>query len=213
LNLFRFSSFGFRASAKPAVCQQKGQANARPTRPITTLYYTFHPNSLIGKTPFRRQFGPETNPHNAPKIAIPRIQRDRTPSGAPKNPTRTLEAFTEESTATLEIFSENPAGASENPIRTPQSFPESPAEAPKDPRSRPRNPHLSRKERRKKISILNFRRQKFNKGQRPKSYEKIPPLTQPRQERHPPRIPYNLPILPVRPQITYFFMQNKPNSS
>jgi hypothetical protein len=141
LPLRRQASFGFRASRKGAFYQQKCQANPRPQRPITTLYLSIHPNSLIRKAPYPREFAPKTNPHNAPKIPILLIT----------------------------------------------------------PRSRPRNPHLSRKERRKKISILNFRRQKFNKGQRPKSYEKIPPLTRPRQERQPPAYPNNPPILPILP--------------
>jgi hypothetical protein len=172
LPLRRQGTFAFRASPKATFCQQKGQANARPQRPITTLYYTFHPQTLIKKCPFPREFDPKTDPHNAPKIAIVPTY----PLWRPRNPTRTLESFSEESTATLEIFSENPTGAPENPCSTPQSFPESPAEAPEDPRSRPRNPHLSRKDRRKKISILTFSRENDRKGQRPKSYEKIPPL-------------------------------------
>jgi hypothetical protein len=172
LNLFRFSSFAFRASPKGTFYQQKCQANARPTRPITTLYLSFDPKTLIKKAPFPREFDPRTNPHNDPKIAIPLID----PLWRPRNPTSTLEGFTEKSTGTLENFPQNPTGAPENPCSTPQSFPESPAEGPDNPRSSPRNPHFPRKDRRKKISILNFQRQKFNKGQRPKSYEKIPPL-------------------------------------
>jgi hypothetical protein len=117
LNLFRFSSFGFRASAKPAFSQEKCQANPRPQRPITTLYLRLDPKTLIKKAPFLREFDPKTDPHNAPKIAIPRIN----PLWRPRNPTRTLEGFTEKSTATLENF-------------PPQSFPESPAEACENPR-------------------------------------------------------------------------------
>jgi hypothetical protein len=160
----------------PAVYQEKCQAKACPARPITTLYYTFNPVVNIKKWPFRRKFDPKTKPHNAPKIAILLIQKDLTPSGAPENHTGTLESFAEKSTGTLENFPQNPAGAPENPCPTPESFPESPTEAPETPCSRPRNPHLSRKGRRKKNSLLSFSRENENKGQRPRSYEEIPPL-------------------------------------
>jgi hypothetical protein len=151
LPLPRHGTFAFRASRKGAFYQQKCQAKACWQRPITTLYYTFHPETLIKKSPFRRKFGPKRNPHNDPKIPILLIEKDLTPPGAPENTTGTLESFTEKSTATLQNFPKNPAGASENPCHTSESFPESLTEAPEKSRSRPRNPHLSRKTRRKKI--------------------------------------------------------------
>jgi hypothetical protein len=46
----------------PVSYQEKCQANAWPQRPITTLYFSFDPNTVIKKCPFRRKFGPKTNP-------------------------------------------------------------------------------------------------------------------------------------------------------
>jgi hypothetical protein len=213
LNLFRFpasagtslplrrqGSFEFRVSPKGLSCQQKRQANPRPQRPITTLYYTFSPESLIKKCPNSTVKRPFCPPKKTPITPQKSLSFRLNPSGAPKDPTGKLENFTEEPTGTLQNFPQNPPDAPENPCPTPESFPRNPAEPSENPRSRPRNPHLSRKDSRKKISILNFGRQKFNKGQRPKSYEKIPPLTQPRLERQGPLWPNNLPILPASDQ-------------
>jgi hypothetical protein len=76
LPLPRHGTFALRASPNRLSCQQKCQANARPQRPITTLYLRLDPKTLIKKAPFPRQFDPKTDPHNAPKIYICREKKE-----------------------------------------------------------------------------------------------------------------------------------------
>ncbi|MHC4866162.1 MAG: hypothetical protein ACYTEX_18930 [Planctomycetota bacterium] len=135
--LFRISSFGFRASTKGVSCQKKCQAKVRPQGPITTLYLSFDPNTLIKKAPFRRKFGARTNPHNAPKIAILLIEKDLTPVAPPKTPLAHLKTSLKNPLARLKTSLKTPLAPLKTlvprlkaPLKTTLNPPNTPPHAP-----------------------------------------------------------------------------------